>query len=131
MPVKIKKQEPICLRKSAPATQKVHHILSAICPLKVLKSTKKNTKLQNCRPLQMALLCGFSDYIESCRKPNSTFNSRTGHHTAILPNGLQSRSGDLFFYKKRSCSLLVLYSRIRNFEPFFRSCFPDYLPCQN
>ena len=31
------------------------------CPLKVQKSTKKNTKLLNCHPLQTALLCGFPD----------------------------------------------------------------------
>lgn len=68
-----KKQEPICPRKSAPETQKVHHILSAICPLKVQKSTKKNTKLLICYTLQMALLCGFSEFAESCRNPNSIF----------------------------------------------------------
>lgn len=107
MSVIIKKQEPICLLKSAPATQKVHHILSTICPLKVQKSTEKNTKVQNFCPSKMALLCGFSDFIESCRNPNSIFDSRRGcqkHKSHLIQGGF-------FLYRKfnfNACSYIFI-----------------------
>ena len=105
-------QEPICPCKSAPATQKVHHILSAICPLKVQKSTEKNTKPQNCRPLQTALLCGFSDYMESCRNQNSIFDSRTGHHTRLLTNGLTKPFVSFYFLPDFGFGLYLVFIAI-------------------
>lgn len=37
--------------------------------------------------MKMALLCALSENAKSRRKPNLIFDSRTGHHTTILPNG--------------------------------------------
>ena len=45
----------------------------------------------------MALLCASSDITKSCRKPNLIFNSRTGHHTTILPNGFTEPFGSISF----------------------------------
>ena len=113
-------QEPICPCKSAPAKQKVHHILSAICPLKIQKSTEKNTKVQNCHPSETALLCGFSDFIESCRNPNSIFNSRTGHHTRLLTNGLTKPFVSFYFFARFWVwSLLRFFWSLRRENGFF------------
>ena len=86
--------------------------MSAICPLKVQKSTKKNIKLQNCYPLQMALLCGFPVYMEICRTPNSIFNARTSHHTRLLTNGLTKPFVSFYFLPDFGFGLYLVFIAI-------------------
>ena len=57
----------------------------------------------------MALSCGITQFTERYEKHEKTFDSRTGHHTTILPNGFTKPFGSVSFCTDFGLGLYLVF----------------------
>ena len=57
----------------------------------------------------MALSCEIPQFAERYEKRGKTFDSRTGHHTTILPNGFTEPFGRFLFYTDLGLGLYLVF----------------------
>ena len=86
--------------------------MSAICPLKVLKLAEKRNNQFFVNYRKTALLCDFWNISKLCKMCGGIFDSRTGHHTLLLTNGLTKPFVSFYFLPDFGFGLYLVFIAI-------------------
>ena len=106
--------QPDGLLKTPKICRGMRQILFFVCSLIVLYYPIFHKKSGCCTSLKTALQCDFAPIVSTCKKLRVIFNSRTGHHTRLLTNGLTKPFVSFYFLPDFGFGLYLVFIHTKN-----------------